>query len=666
MQSVRMKRRSRVLTTWTAGLTFIVAGVAFAELHRKDSTSPTSKLGGFTPNGLPVLDATAEDFKEPGTQPLQTDPPEPWMIQETMLPGQDACFLCHAGFEDASTTVMPGRWRGSLHSHAMRDPIFQAAFVIANQTIPGSGETCIRCHSPSAWQEGRATPPTGNPDGSGLNPSDIDEGVSCHACHRMVDHVYQAGVSPPDDELILNVLSANGFLPGNFGNANMVIDPMDVRRGPFADANPPHLFAVSPHHRSGDMCGTCHDVSNPMLSRIGGPIPSTSDSYTFNSFNEQHPTHGKTDMFPEQRTYSEWLLSEYASPGVDTQGRFGGNRTVVSQCQDCHMPAVTGFGCIELFEPPLRNDLPYHSFAGANVTAIDLLLHLYGPNGNNEFDEYTVAALQRSRTDTLYMLDRATDTDLTQFAGELSARTTNHCGHKLLTGMPEGRRIWKNVKFFNGPTLIGEFGAYDEVNATLDPVGTKVYEALLGVDEYMSAQTGEPVGPSFNLIIVNKIFKDNRIPPRGFNNEAFEAVQAGHVDYSYDDGQYWDTTRFCIPAGATRAEVKLYYQTTSREYIEFLRDANTTDNRGQILYDAWAATGKSAPVIMDDVMINLAPFAPGDVTGDGTTSFADISKVLTFWGATGNVGISGGDANCDGVVNFADISYILTFWGSSV
>ena len=40
-------------------------------------------------------------------------------------------------------------------------------------------------------------------------------------------------------------------------------------------------------------------------------------------------------------------------------------------------------------------------------------------------------------------------------------------------------------------------------------------------------------------------------------------------------------------------EVTLYYQTTSKEYIEFLRDNNHTNTLGQELYDAWVAHGRA-------------------------------------------------------------------------
>lgn len=617
------------------------------------------------------LPSTSTDFVEKGTQARTVSPPAAYMTSD-LIPEHGSCMTCHAGFEDPATTVKPGRWRGSLHAHAYRDPIFQAAFVIAQQDAPGSSETCIRCHSPRGWLEGRATPPTGNPNGSTLFISDVDTGVTCNVCHRIVDPVFDVG-NPPDDVLILNALSTAGFLPDDVGNGKYVIDPMDVRRGPFSDAAPPHLFAFSPYHRSGDLCGTCHDVSNPMLSRVGGVTPAPTDTYVLNPFNQAHPTDRKTDMFPEQRTYSEWANSAFNRvnpplmvPGVDMGGRFGGNRTIVSSCQDCHMPAATGQGCLDVFEPPVRNDLPTHGFVGGNVFAIDLLVHLYGPTGTGEFDSYTIGTLQRTRAESITNLQLATDTAASQFAGELNVRTTNQCGHKLLTGMPEGTRIWKNVRFFNGATLIAERGAYDTGTAVLSTGDTKVYECVLGIDPYMAGQTGEAVGPSFNLVLVNTIVKDNRIPPRGFTNAAFAAVQAQPVGYQYDDGQHWDDTKYCIPAGATRAEVTLFYQTASKEYIEFLRDENTTDSRGLTLFNAWNAVGRSAPIAMDTASINLVPFVAGDVTNDGQVGFADITAILTNWARTRNVGISTGDANCDGQVNFGDITFVLTRWGQTL
>lgn len=626
----------------------------------------------------PLLPPTSNDLKELGTQPQGSGSPPSTQIVDPMPTAAEGCFLCHQGMDDPMDTVKPYRWRGSMHAHAYRDPIFQAAFALANLDAPGAGELCLRCHTPRAWLEGRASPPTGNPDGSTLFPSDRDEGVHCNACHRLVDLDAAPPSGSADDALIRNALQVNGLLPVDYGNAQMIVDPMDVRRGPIdfvatMEPEPPHLWAFSPHHRSADMCGTCHDVSNPLFSRVGGPTPAPSDSYTLNARDAQHPTHAKTDMFPEQRTYTEWLNSEFAAtpaglfiPDATNPmvNRFGGNRIMVSTCQDCHMPDTTGQACWEIFEPPVRTDLPLHSFVGANVFALDLILHMHGPTGTDELDADTITYLNRQRIDTIDMVQKATDAAGTQTAGELSVRVINQCGHKLLTGMPEGRRIWINVQFYNGPALIAERGAYNAATGDLTTADTKVYEQTLGLDAFMAAQTGLPQGDSFHLIFVNQVTKDNRIPPRGFTNAAFNASQAGHVNYAYADGQHWDDTRYCIPPGATSAVVTVNYQTSSREYIEFLRDATAPDPRGTDLFNAWAAVGRSAPVPMDTFAFPIAPFAVGDANNDGMTTFGDITTVLANFGATG-LGILSGDVNCDGVVSFADITVILANFGDS-
>ncbi len=629
--------------------------------------------GGGAGSGFPIV-VVASDLAAAGTAArtvIAPAQPEAWMVSDEILPAQN-CFICHAGVDEASVTEKPYRWRGSMHAHAMRDPIFQAAFVVAEQDAPGIGELCIRCHSPRGWLEGRASAPTGSHDGSTLDEVDIDNGVNCNACHRMVDPVYTEGASPADDAVILAGLEMAGGpgIPVGGGNARVVVDPMDVRRGPFEDAAAPHVFRFSPFHASSALCGTCHDVSNPLMSRVGGATPGAGDSYALNGAGP-HPTQNKRDMFPEQRTYSEWLNSSFAQGGVEMNGLFNVDpndpeapaTTVVSECQECHMPNRRGYGCWEVFEPPERRDIPYHAFAGANVFAADLLLHLYGPAGTNEFDLYTLDSLAKAKADAMEMLGKAAEVSVSQFAGELKVRTENNTGHKLLTGMPEGKRIWVNVRFFAWGALVAERGGYDGSSATLDGAGTKVYEAALGLDEPMAALVGLPAGSSFHLAAVNSVVKDNRIPPRGFTNAGFEAVQAAPVGYAYADGQYWDNTRYCIPAGATRAEVRLYYQTSSREYIEFLRDRNTTDARGVRLANAWAAVGKSAPVLMDEAFIDFAPFVRADVTGDGAVSFADITAILSNWGRAGDIGVAEGDGNCDGLVGFGDIVMVLTNWG---
>jgi len=226
----------------------------------------------------------------------------------------------------------------------------------------------------------------------------------------------------------------------------------------------------------------------------------------------------------------------------------------------------------------------------------------------------------------IVMLQRAATLEPTQQSHLLNARVINESGHKLPSGYPEGRRMWVNVQFFDAfDALIGEHGYYDAVNADLTEHDTKVYEINLGVDEAVSAATGVPVGVSFHFALNNVIYKDNRIPPRGFTNAAFQTIQASPVGQFYADGQYWDDTGYEIPTDAATATLRLYYQTTSREYVEFLRDENVTDDRGDVLYAQWELTGKSPPVMMATSVIEFDPFPTGDSTGDGEVTLADFT-----------------------------------------
>jgi hypothetical protein len=163
-----------------------------------------------------------------------------------------------------------------MMANATRDPIFQAALTIANQDLPGSGELCIRCHSPRGFLFERHDPP----DLSRLEVDDF-EGVSCDFCHRL-----QAG---PDGTVVV-------------GSGQYWVGDDFVRRGPIADPQAPHDAEYSALFTQSNLCGICHDVSNPYQ-----------------------------DGFAIERTFSEWSQSDFAAEGTT--------------CQSCHMPAQEGYAC---------------------------------------------------------------------------------------------------------------------------------------------------------------------------------------------------------------------------------------------------------------------------------------------------------------------------------
>jgi hypothetical protein len=622
----------------------------------------------LTAVALAVIPTTRQNFYHPGTQPGALSAPG-----AAQLVSPSNCSFCHADYNEE--TAPYNRWAHSLHGQAARDPIFHAALAIAEQDAQFVGELCLRCHMPQAWVSNKVKfnlDPQSPDFGKSLELAEADlVGVACSVCHRMVDPADPDNVSPAADDAIIAALNNDALVPpvpgyptvlANPHNAAMVLDTQDRRRGPFdlnADWNRAglggwpgfHQYLQSPFHLSSRMCATCHDVSTPHFTKQPW------GAYTLNDPNTP-PNPDKLMQFPEQRTFSEWSQSLFAQGPVNLGGRFGGQSNAYMSCQDCHMQTKEGQGCA--LEPPVRGDepgelgVPQHNFTGANSWVLKAIREAHPDDGITGMSEQGV---DQSIARSVQNLERASDLALSVSDGRLNVRITNFTGHKLPTGYNEGRRMWINVKFKDGNgNVIAERGAYDSATATLNESDTKVYEAKMGTDAILAAQLGAASGPSFHLALSNTYFKDNRIPPMGFTNANFEAVQAGSVPaYQYADGQYWDDTPFQIAPGARSAEVTVYHQTTTKEYVEFLRDANTdpnpATNKGQKAYTLWTMFGKSQPVVMDHAEITMVCRCNWD--GNASLNIDDIFIFLNSWFA------QNGDFDQNGVSNIDDIFIFL-------
>jgi len=561
----------------------------------------------------PRIATQPADFVQAGTQPSPA--------LDNFGKAADICQTCHGGYL-ASDDEPWDAWVASMMAQAARDPVTRAAALLAGQDAAGAGETCIRCHAPIGWLAGRSA----GGRFADLSADDLD-GIACNVCHRLVDPVARAE-RPGTDGAILAALDATGVRPTgacrgrpsttcvadadcgdagpcavDAGGGRFVVDPADTRRGPFAIGLTAHETITSPYHRRAEACAPCHDVSTPTYSR------QPDGSYVLNALGAPHPTQRPHDMFPEQRTFSEWRASAFARTGVVfPDGRFGGaltarlpNPVPVATCQDCHMPDARAPGCDQAAPRP---DMPTHGFAGANTWVLGAVLDEYGAASGLGAEE-----VARARARTERMLGAAADLELAAEGGMLRVRVVNQTGHKLPTGYPEGRRMWLGVRFFgpDGAVPLAEDGRYDPATATLDLAHTtKVYEARHVIDAGVAAVAGLPAGAAFHLALSNHVAFDNRIPPRGFTNAEFAAIGAAAVGSVYGDGQHWDDTAYELPPRATRAEVTLSYQTTTREYAEFLRD-HVPGGAGTDVYARWEARGRSAPVVMAHALLELTP-----------------------------------------------------------
>ena len=532
-------------------------------------------------------------------------------------------------------------------ANAARDPLFWASVDVANRDVPGVGEYCIRCHAPNAWLSGRVRKDGNGGFVNGANGCLLDgdhdnfdgkgndySGIGCQFCHRI------APTGPAGQPVM--TFNANIW----FDDAlNCTADGQNAggpcRRGPYRYPDststgvitPPHGWQKDSSYQGSAYCGSCHNVSTPDTS--AGPLKTL---ILNNGTDTGEP-------FPLDRTYSEWLKSDYSDTmfrdGVENSGPSTGN-AFGETCQSCHMrnsTQATARACSVSSPGTRTNNLAVHEFAGANGFMVSVLKSLYGTQIDREaaFD-HTLSLITDNLTNRSAKIGVTLGNLPAAGAATLSAsvKITNLTGHKLPAGYGEGRRMWINLVARDANnTVVFESGNYEPISATLATGNQlKVYETLQGVWERFGntgvcvLQENTTNRKLFNMVLNNCIAKDNRIPPLGFTGGS--AVDTQPVNYSYPEtapgsGKLvnFDVTNYSIPipANAVRpiqVQASLRHQVMSKEYAEFLKaeainSSFQTENqmcnrdwsvgpadktRGQFMFDAWTNNGKSAPASM--------------------------------------------------------------------
>jgi uncharacterized repeat protein (TIGR01451 family) len=598
---------SPVLITYQATVASPASG---NRLNQAQVTAPG--LSPLTLNAVvlvpgPLLNTTPADIFFPGTQPNN-------LVDPILLPV--GCDVCHSA-------PIYDTWQGSMMAQAGRDPLMWAALEIANRDAPDSGEYCLRCHTPKGWLEGRSQAA----DGSLLQPADLDAGVSCDLCHRMVEPDPVDGnldEASTYDASVRNAINPKPPLD-HTGSAMLIMDLSDNRRGPFSlgisfGPHPNKTFQTDFLGRNQNdfversrLCGTCHNVDNPNLT-----WDPARQQYWPNAMGQPAPSFDKGQLFTIETTYDEWLNSQYASTGVIAP-RFAGAKPggLVGACQDCHMPRATGKAADDVLDPTYRDCvntgcLPVHEFVGGNTWVPQLLLDSRWRLNGLAYQNFISPVVDRATS----MLRRsATLTATLQTSPNaqiVTLRVTNQTGHKLPTGYAEGRRMWINLKAYDAAgNLVFESGHYNPTTGILtQDANLKVYEVKQGMTPELAAQVNLPEGESFHFILNNTVVKDNRIPPHGFSQAALDTPGLTPVGAVYQPGQYWDDTIYDLSAypDVARIFATLYYQTSSKEYIDFLRDNGGVD--AVTLGSLWD-TLKSPPEIVAQAWIpNYSHYLP--------------------------------------------------------
>jgi hypothetical protein len=616
------------------------------------------------------------DVQMPGTQPNEV----------VGIQYSGICGSCHGFYQPDVEPFLT--WRGSMMAHASRDPLFWAAMAVAEQDFAGAGDLCLRCHTPTGWIAGHSTPT----DGSGLTYAD-GEGVECMVCHRLVDPDESQWDGVQNPPFIAN--SGGGNPEGWHGSGMMVLADGEDRYGPYANVYAPHGTRQSNFHRESALCGTCHDVSNPLTGDLapgnGAQIPLPPGSYSgvpgdpvTSKAAFLNPPHAYGVV---ERTYSEHVASSfettpvaaYAALPAELQGGIverawsaalaagrGGDYEDGTPrsftCQTCHMIPAVAAGC-SLPGSPVRRDLPVHDLTGGNTWAprairwLDQrgLLQIGGGLNSNDYralEQGVGRARQMLRDAALLEYDTPTAT----------LKVINRTGHKLITGYPEGRRMWLNARWYDAQgALLREDGAYGEIIAhvagrawnprtilDLENPQLLIWQAVTGISQEWAAKllamgtdpatpleferlTGAPVATlgqlaaqppgtrhaSFHFALNDVILADNRIPPWGlrYDDALVRNCLPVPQDQFGDPGpggsyRHWDEVALTPPPGAKRAEFRLLYQSTSWEYVMSLVLGNDGSvphlaDVGLNLARAWHATGMAEPELMAQLDVVL-------------------------------------------------------------
>ncbi len=195
----------------------------------------------------------------------------------------EICVGCHPEIH--------AQWKGSMHSNAFVDPVFQALWKMGEKDTKGfTKNLCGGCHTAIGVVSGDLT----FKDNQFVTSEIARKGVQCDVCHTIKDSSF---------------LETPTYEPNN---ASLIVAPGDVKRGPYKDSvSPYHKSEYSELHTKSKFCANCHQVFHPVSN------------------------------FHIERTYDEWKYSVYAQNDI--------------QCQDCHMmPVEKSIEAARTMKKPVR------------------------------------------------------------------------------------------------------------------------------------------------------------------------------------------------------------------------------------------------------------------------------------------------------------------------
>ena len=559
----------------------------------------------------------------------------------------DSCMGCHSAGTyggvmlytgtkqaDGSTPTMNvspfGEWRWSPMGLAGRDPIFYAqldseiAFaksffrndpVKMAEKIKAINNTCFKCHG--VMGKRRLDDDHGGPDQGNFlpefvyatydNPQPSDkqsyvygalarDGVSCMACHRIIEDKPSKGEPDPLKSFLENNITGNfttgspDDLFGPFEDTKIVTDPMNNSLG----IKPKH----DPYIKSSRMCGNCHTINLPLMD---------------NSKDDSNTPH------LEQLTYLEWLNSGY-------QNEYG-NNPKARTCQDCHMETKysnsKGTLKVPLIQQPIAfiEDDQYpqtgnrlsadkirvrfrdkgfarHQLQGLNVSLLEMFRQYMSPYNSNG-SQPANAILGVRQNDYMSGLDDLS-TAIDAFEEQAKSATA---GVSLAPVTVSNQKLIADVMVQNNtghrlPSGVGFRRAFLELRVIDNSTGQTVWCSgctnELGVITNGSGSQSERL-PSELF----DVYKDGSKPanhdyPTGCNNDYLPGINPQY----YQPHFFWDLEKGTGVAITRQDQVQIYEELNLNNQCALTtsfirRDYQLTDTR--LLPFGWTSTGPLRP-----------------------------------------------------------------------
>lgn len=359
------------------------------------------------------------------------------------------CKNCHAEIYN--------QWKGSMHSSAFKDPIWQLTAKLFSSQVKSQEEileakACVKCHLAAGYALNQIKY---SAHGYGEAPGAPENGVFCDFCH--------------------SIKASHGM-----GNGDYILDTeaneknIGTKYGPYEDSKSDfHPSTYSKLHTRSEFCGICHNVFHV------------------------------ANLTPIESTYTEWKRSPYNT----------GNSNTSVHCQDCHMrqrPGIPATGSTDRLDNagvaadggPMRPHVATHYFVGGNISVSKLL-------GG---DTHSKMAVER--------LLHAAKVEITEIpsswkAGDLAdvnIRVRNiGAGHYLPTGLTEVRQMWIAFTVTDSKgKIVYKSGALDKDKNIEE--GAVIFNTVLG------DAMGNPV---VNVAMATHVLRDYRIPPKGYTENKF-------------------------------------------------------------------------------------------------------------------------------------------------